>query len=95
MTALCSRLCCAVLQFSYFILSRSLIAYFFRSVTAFFSVPIVYNGITFLSTKPLNSITTITDNAAQRVKDPKDLPEGAIPPIADLDLADVNRKLYL
>jgi len=64
-------------------------------VTAFFSVPIVYNGITFLSTKPLNSITTITDNAAQRVKDPKDLPEGAIPPIADLDLADVNRKLYL
>ena len=65
------------------------------SVTAFFSVPVIYTALTFLSTKPLNSITTITDAAAHRVKNPTDLPDGAIPPIADLDLTIVNRRLYL
>ena len=64
-------------------------------MTAFFSVPVIYAALTFLCTKPLNSITTITDAAAHMVTDPKDLPRGAIPPIADLDLNAINRKLFL
>ena len=64
-------------------------------MTAFFSVPVVYAALTFLSTKPLNSITTITDAAAHRVTDIGDLPAGAIPPIADIDPAVVNRRLFL
>jgi len=64
-------------------------------VSAFFSVPVVYSALTLLNTKPLNSITTITDGAAHELKDPADLPAGAIPPIADIDLAIINRKLYM
>ena len=68
---------------------------FSLSVTTFFSVPIVYAALTFLNTRPLNSITTITDGAAHETSRLEDLPPGAIPPIADIDLAIVNRKLFL
>lgn len=63
-------------------------------VTAFFSVPVFYTGLTFLKTQPLDSIHTITDGAAHRVQDAASLPPGAIPPIADLDLARVNKTLF-
>jgi len=64
-------------------------------VSAFFSVPVVYTALTLHNTKPLNSITTITDSAAHELKDPGDLPPGAIPPIADIDLALINERLYM
>ena len=65
-----------------------------QPVTAFFSVPVFYTGLTFLNTQPLDSIHTITDGAAHRVLDAASLPPGAIPPIADLDLAQVNKMLF-
>jgi len=64
-------------------------------VSAFFSVPVVYSALTLHNTKPLNSITTITDGAAHELKDPAELPAGAIPPIADIDLGVINHKLYM
>lgn len=65
------------------------------AVSTFFSVPVVYFAITLRNTKPLNSINTITDSAAHKPVDSADLPDGAIPPIADIDLSVINKRIYL
>jgi len=64
-------------------------------VSAFFSVPVVYSVLTLHNTKPLNSITIITDAAAHELKDPAELSPGAIPHIADIDLGLINHRLYM
>lgn len=64
-------------------------------VTAVLSIPFFYTSTVFINTSRLDSVSTITDGAALSPKDPISLPEGAIPPIADLDLSFISQKLYL
>ena len=66
-----------------------------HAVSTFFSVPVIYFAITLRNTKPLNSINTITDGAAHQPVDSAELPDGAIPPIADIDLSVINKRIYL
>ncbi|XP_006819888.1 phosphatidylinositol N-acetylglucosaminyltransferase subunit P-like [Saccoglossus kowalevskii] len=55
---------------------------------------IIYVGYTFTITLPLDSLNTITDDHACPVNT-KNLPSGAIPPIGDLSICEVNQRLYL
>ncbi|KAL5013795.1 hypothetical protein ScPMuIL_008065 [Solemya velum] len=54
----------------------------------------IYFGIILLNTPPLDSINLITDSHAQPAGR-KAVIADSIPPIADMDISDVNRQLYL
>ncbi|KAK3761621.1 hypothetical protein RRG08_014588, partial [Elysia crispata] len=52
-----------------------------------------YFGLIFLQTASLSDMSTTTDSQANYVSDPV-LPVDAIPPLRDLHISDVNKKLY-
>ncbi|XP_013402550.1 phosphatidylinositol N-acetylglucosaminyltransferase subunit P-like isoform X2 [Lingula anatina] len=53
----------------------------------------LYIGYSFLITAPLDSIHTIRDKHSRPVIT-SGLPDGAIKPIGDIDISEVNRQLY-
>ncbi|XP_077998325.1 phosphatidylinositol N-acetylglucosaminyltransferase subunit P-like [Glandiceps talaboti] len=56
---------------------------------------IFYTGYNLIITQPLDSLNTITDNHYRPVLKAKDQPAGAIPPIGDLSICEVNQEMYL
>ncbi|XP_071840107.1 phosphatidylinositol N-acetylglucosaminyltransferase subunit P-like [Apostichopus japonicus] len=62
------------------------------SVCIFF-LYIFYTAYNFTITKPLNSIHTITDKYAKPVVS-EDMTNNSVPPIGDLSISEVNRRLY-